>query len=216
MSSSQGDKRNSDVEMGEATSQAPVPDSSVEAPACIAGHLSFREKLPSRKAEKEPVRAGTEFSSSSTLAVAPDHGAEVQVLQNAGTFIDTSVLCVPDALVNPAGSTTPILVEDKERSAESMPPPPARKEIVLVLRAPSAALVAQTKGRKRKFTKGGDGESSQQGGSNLALGLRGKICRSLWTFTISSSDNSIFFLALFHFVSLTVLSSCSSCRSSTG
>ncbi|KAF3596413.1 hypothetical protein DY000_02021563 [Brassica cretica] len=52
-----------------------------------------------------------------------------------------------------------------------MPPAPARKEIVLALRAPSAAPVAQP---KRKFTKGGDGESSQQGGSNLASGLRGK------------------------------------------
>ncbi|KAF2539616.1 hypothetical protein F2Q68_00022026 [Brassica cretica] len=55
-----------------------------------------------------------------------------------------------------------------------MRPPPARKEIVLALHAPSVVLVAQPKGRKRKFTKGGDGESSQQGGSSIALGLRGK------------------------------------------
>ncbi|KAG2282452.1 hypothetical protein Bca52824_053672 [Brassica carinata] len=47
-----------------------------------------------------------------------------------------------------------ILAEDKERAADSMPPPPARKEIVLVLRAPSAVPVAQPKSRKRKFTKG--------------------------------------------------------------
>ena len=79
MSSSQGDKRSSDVEMGEATSEAPVPASSIEVPACVAGHLSFREKLAHRKAEKEPVRAGTEFPSSSTTVVALDHGAEVQV-----------------------------------------------------------------------------------------------------------------------------------------
>ena len=38
---------------------------------------------------------------------------------------------------------TPILVEDKERAAESIPPPPARKEIVLALGAPSAVPVAQ-------------------------------------------------------------------------
>ncbi|KAF3603761.1 hypothetical protein F2Q69_00037401 [Brassica cretica] len=55
-----------------------------------------------------------------------------------------------------------------------MPPPPARKEIVLALRAPSVVPVAQPKGRKRKFTKGGDGESSQQGDSSIASGLRGK------------------------------------------
>ncbi|KAF2569774.1 hypothetical protein F2Q68_00024950 [Brassica cretica] len=58
-----------------------------------------------------------------------------------------------------------------------MPPPSARKEIVLALRAPSVVLVAQPKGRKRKFTRGGDGESSQQGGSSIASGLRGKGCR---------------------------------------
>ncbi|KAF3526626.1 hypothetical protein F2Q69_00047479 [Brassica cretica] len=69
---------------------------------------------------------------------------------------------------------TPILVEDKERAADSMPPPPARKEIVLALHAPSVVPVAQPKGRKRKFTKGGDGESAQHGGSSIASGLRGK------------------------------------------
>ncbi|KAF3561288.1 hypothetical protein DY000_02013391 [Brassica cretica] len=55
-----------------------------------------------------------------------------------------------------------------------MPPPPARKEIVLALRTPSVVPVGQRKGRKRKFTKGGDGESSQQGDSSIASGLRGK------------------------------------------
>ncbi|KAF3492604.1 hypothetical protein DY000_02052872 [Brassica cretica] len=151
MSSSQGDKRSSDVEMGEATSQAPVPASSVEAPACVAGFLSFLEKLAHRKAEKEQVRADTELPSSFALAVSPTHGFE------------------------PTGSsTTPILVEDKEKAAESMPPPPARKEIVLALHAPSAAPVVQPKGRKRRCTTGNDRESSQQEGLNLAPGLRGK------------------------------------------
>ena len=158
MSSSQGGKRSSDVEKGEATSPALIPTSSVEAPACVADHISFREILARRKAEKEPVRAGTEFPSSSALAVAPDHGTEVKVLQDAGTLAGSSV---PDTLVLPAGSaTTLILVEDKERAAESMPPPLVRKDIYLALRAPSAVPVSQPKGRKRKFTKGGDGESS--------------------------------------------------------
>ena len=78
---------------------------------------------------------------------------------------------------------TPILVKDKERAADSMPPPPARKEIILALHAPSVVPVAQPKGRKMKFTKGGDGESSQQGDSSIASGLRGKVRRSL-TFLI--------------------------------
>ncbi|KAF3529057.1 hypothetical protein DY000_02041138 [Brassica cretica] len=172
MSSSHGDKRSSDVEMGEATSPAPIPTSPVKAPACVADHLSFRERLVRRQAEKEQVRAGAEFPSSSVLAIASGHGTEVVTSRDAGTFAGS---VVPDASALPAGSsTTPILFEDKERAADSMPPPPARKEIVLALRAPSVVLVAQPKGRKRKFTKGSDGESSQQGDLSIASGLRGK------------------------------------------
>ncbi|KAF3519288.1 hypothetical protein DY000_02058591 [Brassica cretica] len=103
MSSSHGDKRSSDVEMGETTSPAPIPTSPVEAPACVADYLSFREKLIRRQAEKK-----------------------------------------------------------KGRAADSMPPPPARKEIVLALHAPSIVPVTQPKGRKRKFTKGGDGNLSSK------------------------------------------------------
>ncbi|WZZ87770.1 hypothetical protein YC2023_116349 [Brassica napus] len=177
MSSSHGDKRISDVEMGEATSPALILTSPVEVPACVADHLSFRERLVHHQVEKEQVRAGAEFPSSSALAIAPGHGTEVVTPRDAGTLAGSGV---PDATALPAGSsTTPILVEDKERAADSMPPPPARKEIVLALRAPSVVPVAQPKGRKRKFTKGGDGESSQQGGSSIASGLHGKVCRSL-------------------------------------
>ncbi|KAF3561563.1 hypothetical protein DY000_02015142 [Brassica cretica] len=177
MSSSHGDKRSSDVEMGEATSPAPIPTSPVEAPACVADHLSFRERLVRRQAEKEQVRASAEFPSSSALAIAPGHGTEVVTPRDTGTLAGSVVL---DASALPAGSsTTPILVEDKERTADSMPPPPVRKEIVLALRAPSVVPVAQPKGRKRKFTKGGDGESSLHGDSSRASGLRGKVCRSL-------------------------------------
>ncbi|KAF2539625.1 hypothetical protein F2Q68_00022029 [Brassica cretica] len=132
MSSSHGDKRSSDVEMGEATSPALIPTS--------------------------PVRVGAELPSSSALAVAPGHGTEGVTPRDTGTLAGS---VVPDASALPAGSsTTPILVEDKERAADSMPPPPARKEIVLALHAPSVVPVTQPKGRKRKFTKGGDGESS--------------------------------------------------------
>ncbi|KAF2561009.1 hypothetical protein F2Q70_00017465 [Brassica cretica] len=123
MSSSRGDKRSSDVEMGEATSPAPIPTSPVEAPACVADHRSFRERLVRRQAEKEQVRAGDEFPSSSALAIAPGHGTEER---------------------------------DHSSAARSVVP------------------VVQPKGRKRQFTKGGDGESSQQGDSTIASGLRGK------------------------------------------
>ncbi|KAF3525654.1 hypothetical protein F2Q69_00050705 [Brassica cretica] len=143
MSSSHGDKRSSDVEMGEATSPAPMPNSSVKAPACVADHLSLRERLVRRQAEKKQVRAGAEFPSSSALAIAPGHGTEI---------------------------VTP---RDTIRR-ELLSPPPARKEIVLALRAPSVVPVAQPNCWKRKFTKGGDGESSQQGDSSIASRLRGK------------------------------------------
>ncbi|WZZ29633.1 hypothetical protein YC2023_013034 [Brassica napus] len=161
MSSSQGDKKDSDVEMGEATSPAPVLTSPAEAPACVAGHLSFREELVCRQAEKELAQACSEFPSSSAQVVASCHGTEVMAL-------------LPQAL--PAGSsTTLILVEDKEKVADSMPPPPpARKDVVLALRAPSAVLVTQPKSRKRKLAKSGDGENLQLDGSSLASGLRGK------------------------------------------
>ncbi|KAF3604437.1 hypothetical protein F2Q69_00036218 [Brassica cretica] len=160
MSSSQGDKKDSDVEMGEATSPAPVLTSPAEAPACVAGHLSFREELVRRQAEKELAQAGSEFPSSSAQVVASCHGTEVMAL-------------LPQAL--PAGSsTTPILVEDKEKAADSMPPPAARKDVVLALRAPSAVMATQPKSQKRKLAKSGDRENSQRGGSSLASKLRGK------------------------------------------
>ncbi|KAF3600640.1 hypothetical protein F2Q69_00034464 [Brassica cretica] len=172
MSSSHGDKRSSDVEMGEATSPALIPTSPVEAPACVADHLSFRERLVRRQAEKEQVRAGAMFPSPSALAIALGHETEVVTPRDAGTLAGSRI---PDASALPAGSsTTPIVIEDKERAADSMPPPPAKKEIILALRAPSVIPVSQPKGRKRKITKGGDGESSQQGGSSIASGLRGK------------------------------------------
>ncbi|KAF3577808.1 hypothetical protein DY000_02030246 [Brassica cretica] len=137
MSSSHGDKRRH-----------------VEGKTCVADHLSFRERLVRRQAEKEQVRAGSEFPSSSALAIAPGHGTEVVTPRGAGTLAGSGV---PDASALPAGSsTTPILIEDKERAADFMPPPPARKDIVLAMHAPSVVPVAQPKGRKRKFTKGGD------------------------------------------------------------
>ncbi|KAF3499549.1 hypothetical protein F2Q69_00044054 [Brassica cretica] len=141
MSSSHGDKRSSDVEMGEATSPAPISNSLVEAPACVADHLSFREKLVRRQAEKEQVQACDELPSSSALAVAPGHGTEDATPRDTGTLAGS---VVPDASALPArSSTTPILVEDKERAADSMPPPLASKGIVLVLHAPSVVPVTQ-------------------------------------------------------------------------
>ncbi|KAL0804485.1 hypothetical protein Bca101_096975 [Brassica carinata] len=172
MSSSQGDKKDSDVEMGEATSPAPVLTFPAEAPACVAGHLSFREELVRRQAEKELAQAGSEFPSSPAQVVASCHGIEVMALLPQALLAGSST--TPILALLAGSSTTPILVEDKETAADSMPPPPARKDAVLALRAPSAVLATQPKSRKRKLAKSGDGENSQRGGSSLASGLRGK------------------------------------------
>ncbi|KAF2539619.1 hypothetical protein F2Q68_00022025 [Brassica cretica] len=83
-----------------ATSPAPIPTSPVEAPACVADHLSFRERLVRRQAEKEQVRAGAEFPSSSALAIAPGHGAEVVTPRDAGTLAGSGIR---DASALPAG-----------------------------------------------------------------------------------------------------------------
>ncbi|WZY77898.1 hypothetical protein YC2023_024282 [Brassica napus] len=145
MSSSQGDKRDSDVEMGKATSPASIPTSPAEAPGCVAGHLSFRERLVRRQAEKELVQAGTEFPSSSARAIAPGHGTEVVVPQDVRTLAGSGI---PDAQALPAGS----------------------------LRAGGGSLPRAVTGNM-KLTKSGDGESSHQGGSSVASGLRGKTSR---------------------------------------
>ncbi|WZZ85348.1 hypothetical protein YC2023_113927 [Brassica napus] len=90
MSSSQGDKKDSD-----ATSPVPFLTSPAEAPACVAGHLSFREELVRRQAEKELAQAVSEFPSSSAQVVASCHGTEVMAL-------------LPQAL--PAGSSMTLIL----------------------------------------------------------------------------------------------------------
>ncbi|KAF3561158.1 hypothetical protein DY000_02017775 [Brassica cretica] len=99
MSSSHGDKRSSDVEMGEATSLAPIPTSPVEAPACVADHLSPRERLVRRQAEKEQVRVGAELQSSSALVVALGHGTEGVTPRDTRTLAGS---VIPDASALPA------------------------------------------------------------------------------------------------------------------
>ena len=91
MSSSQNDKKSSDAEMAEASSQAPGSTPSDNAPACVAGFLSFREKMARRKAEKEMARADADLLSSSVLVVAPTHELEVQVLQGTGAQVKTGI-----------------------------------------------------------------------------------------------------------------------------
>ncbi|KAF3571705.1 hypothetical protein F2Q69_00058907 [Brassica cretica] len=59
----------------------------------------------------------------------------------------------PEVKVQPSvSSTTPVRVVDAEPAHESMPPPPAKRVIVLRLPAPSATPDAVSKSRKRPST----------------------------------------------------------------
>ncbi|KAF3572212.1 hypothetical protein F2Q69_00059115 [Brassica cretica] len=161
--------------MVEASSQAPESTTSDNAPACVTGFLSFREKMARRKAEKEPIYVCAKPPSSSAPVVTPAVDHVVQAPQDAEEQSGTGILCVLEASAQPSGSsTTPIVVDDKEKVTESMPPPPTRKEIVLALRAPSATPAVPVRSRKRRCTKGYDGEPSHPEGLSLASGLRGK------------------------------------------
>ncbi|KAJ4881484.1 Uncharacterized protein Rs2_38539 [Raphanus sativus] len=142
MSSSQDGKMNSDAEMVEAP-PAPV-DGSAPEPTCVGGFLSFRERMARRKAEKE-ITQTTEEKSSSPAAT--------------------------DAQLSALGSlSVPIIVEDKEEAVE--PVPPAKKEIVLWLRAASAIPVSRS--RKRKCVAPVEGGPPLPEGLCIAPVLRGK------------------------------------------
>ncbi|KAF3611585.1 hypothetical protein DY000_02047934 [Brassica cretica] len=161
--------------MAEASSQAPESTLSDNAPACVTGFLSFREKMARRKAEKEPIHVCAEPPSSPAPVVTSAVDPVVQASQDAGEQSGTGILCVLDASAQPSGSsTTPIVVDDKEKVTESMPPPPTRKEIILALRAPSATPAVPAKSRKRRCTTGNNEEPSHPERSSLASGLRGK------------------------------------------
>ncbi|KAF3570045.1 hypothetical protein F2Q69_00059070 [Brassica cretica] len=175
MSSSQSDKKSSDAEMVEASSQAPESTPSDNAPVCVAGFLSFREKMARRKEEKEPIHVYAEPPSSPAAVVTPAVDHVVQAPLDAGEQSGTGILCVLDASAQPSGSsTTPIVVDDKEQITELMPPPPTRMEIVLAPRAPNATPAVPARSRKRRCTTGNNGEPSHQEGSSLESGLHGK------------------------------------------
>ncbi|KAF3514725.1 hypothetical protein F2Q69_00007309 [Brassica cretica] len=63
MSSSQNEKKNSDVAVGEASLVLPIPAIHEATSNFIAEFLSFKERLSRRNAEKETSRTYTEMSS---------------------------------------------------------------------------------------------------------------------------------------------------------
>ncbi|CAH8391400.1 unnamed protein product [Eruca vesicaria subsp. sativa] len=140
-----------DAEMGKATPRTPEFTPFDGAPACVTSFLSFREKMARRKAKKAPIRDSTELSLPFAPAATPAHEPMVQVSQDVVVKAGMATSHVPEALAYPSGSsTTPIFVYEKEKATDSMPPPPARKEIVLALRAPSGTPIVAPNVRKRK------------------------------------------------------------------
>ncbi|KAF3521895.1 hypothetical protein F2Q69_00047936 [Brassica cretica] len=153
MSSSQNEKKNSDVEMGDASPVLPIPAIHGATLTFVTGFLSFKERLSMRSAEKETTEGNKSLSDAAPLV---------------GT--DTTLVQVPEVLAQPSGSsTTPVPIPEKGQVMESMPPPLDRKEIVLGLHAPSAAPLPKGRKRngaatetdkKRRCSKGAEGEPS--------------------------------------------------------
>ncbi|KAJ4910254.1 Uncharacterized protein Rs2_04875 [Raphanus sativus] len=166
MSSSQDGKMNSDAKMVEAP-LAPVDESAPE-PTCVAGFLSFRERMARRKAEKEIIQTTEEKLSSPKVPDAPASGSEVPILPEVGEHPEMQPLEVPSQA--PGSLSVPIIVEDKEEFVE--PVPPAKKEIVLGLRVASAVPVSRS--RKRKCVAPVEGGPPLPEGLRIAPILRGK------------------------------------------
>ncbi|KAL0772424.1 hypothetical protein Bca101_037575 [Brassica carinata] len=170
MSSSQNEKKNSDVEMGEASPVLPIPAIHEATPTFVAGFLSFKERLSRRNAEKETSQTSAEMSaipSSSALSISTEGNKSLSdAVPLVGT--DTVPVQVPEVLAQSSGSsTTPVSIPENGQVMESMPPLLDRKEIVLGLPAPSAALLPKGRKRngaatetakKRRCSKGAEGE----------------------------------------------------------
>ncbi|KAF3518887.1 hypothetical protein DY000_02060408 [Brassica cretica] len=172
MSSSQNEKKNSDVEMGEASPVLLIPAIHEATPTFVVGFLSFKERLSRRSAEKEKSRTSAEtsaISSSSALSISAEGNKSLSDVSPL-VGMDMVPVQVPEVLAQPWGSsTTPVPIPEKGQAMESMPPPLDRKEIVLVLPAPSAALLPKGRKRngtatetakKRRCSKGAEGEPS--------------------------------------------------------
>ncbi|KAF3554674.1 hypothetical protein F2Q69_00012862 [Brassica cretica] len=100
MSSSQNEKKNSDVEMGEASPVLPIPAIHEATPTFVAGFLSFKERLSRRSAKKETSRTSAEMSaipSSSALSISTEGNKS---LSNDAPLVgmDTVPVQVPEVL----------------------------------------------------------------------------------------------------------------------
>ena len=171
MSSSQNEKKNSDIEMGEASPVLPIPAIHEATLTFVARFLSFKERLSRRSVKKETNRTSAETSAIPSSSALPISAEGNKSLSDAAPLVgtDTTPVQVPEVLAQPSGySTTPVLIPEKGQAMESMPPPLDRKEIVLGLPVPTAVLLpkgrkrngAATETTKKRCSKGAEGEPS--------------------------------------------------------
>ncbi|KAL0734193.1 hypothetical protein Bca4012_010403 [Brassica carinata] len=121
MPSFPSEKKNSDVEMGEADSALPSPAMHEATPTFVAGFLSFKERLSRRSTEKEATGDHAEslaVPSSSEMSSSAG-GKKSSVYAAPVVEADATLVMVPEVLVQPSGSSTtpaPIPKEEKVRS----------------------------------------------------------------------------------------------------
>ena len=130
MSSSQNEKKNSDVEMGEASPVLPIPAIHEATPTFVAGFLSFKERLSRHSDEKEASQTHAETSaipsSSARSSSAEGNKSPGGAAPLVGT--DMAPVQVPEVSARPSdSSTTPISIPEKEQVKELMPPPLDKK-----------------------------------------------------------------------------------------
>ncbi|KAJ4873979.1 Uncharacterized protein Rs2_44251 [Raphanus sativus] len=154
MFSSPSEKKNSDVEMGEANSAFPTPAMHEATPTFLAGFLSFKERLSRCSAEKEATRNHDESSAVPSSSAMSSLAEGKKSTDHAAPFVgaDTALATVPEVSVQPSGSSTtpaPVPKEEKGLPAASTPPLPKSRK-----RGSAATEVA----KKRRCTKGAEGE----------------------------------------------------------
>ncbi|KAF3575385.1 hypothetical protein F2Q69_00059167 [Brassica cretica] len=172
MSSSQSEKKNSDVEMGEANSALPTPAMHEATPTFIAGFHFFKERLSIRSTEKEGGRIQPEVPAIlSSIAMSTSAGGNKSP-GDATPLAESAMVPVqvPEVSAQPSGSsTTPVPAPKEEKATELMPPPLDRWEIVLGLPASSTTPLTKSRKRtgattetakKRRCTAGAEGEPS--------------------------------------------------------
>ncbi|KAG2255666.1 hypothetical protein Bca52824_074960 [Brassica carinata] len=151
MSSSSNFQKSCDVEMADAAgASSSAPPATGEVPAHIVEFCSFQRELARCDAEGtvKPTRSVSLRPVVPVDALTPEVPRVCDTVPSGGVVaMDVST---PKVEIQPSGSsTTPIRVVDVEPAQESMPPPPAKRVIVLGLPAPSATLAAVPKSRKR-------------------------------------------------------------------